>query len=108
MRAWVVKGERKRRIAFAHFMSLTYWQEYLLILVGGYLGSIFILLFTMFISAKTKSSVVGVIVPFVLIFLPTFLSGIGGAVGILLVIYVVLSVLLCPAVYQIYRKAEVK
>ena len=124
------------------FYSLTYWQEYLLIMIGGYLGSVFILLFTMLLSAKTKSSVVGVIIPFVLIFLPTFLSGIGGAgvrkllgllpdqllqmnrvvsyfnlydiggmicgaVGILLVIYAVLSVLLCPFIYRVYRKAEV-
>lgn len=51
------------------------WQEYLLVVLGGYLGCLFMLLLTMLVSAGTNSTVIAVIVPFVLIFLPAFLSG---------------------------------
>lgn len=125
------------------FYNITYGQEYLLTLFGGYLGSLFILLLTMLVSAKTKSTVLAVVVPFILIFIPSFLSGsslpvvskilgllpdqllqmnivvgvfnlyqIGGkmtgALSILLVLYSVLSVLVCPLLFQVYRRAEVK
>ncbi len=55
--------------------QITNWQEYLLIVLGGYLGCLFMLLLTMWVSAKTDSAVAAVIVPFVLLFLPSFLSG---------------------------------
>lgn len=55
--------------------QITNWQEYLLIVLGGYLGCIFLLLLTMWVSAKTDSAVAAVMVPFVLLFLPSFLSG---------------------------------
>lgn len=55
--------------------SLTYWQEYLLVIFGGYLGCLFMLLLSMWVSARTNSAVLAVTVPFVLIFLPSFLSG---------------------------------
>ena len=54
--------------------QITNWQEYLLIVLGGYLGCLFTLLLTMLVSAKTNSSVVAVVVPFFLIFLPSFLA----------------------------------
>lgn len=57
------------------FYQLTNLQEYALILLGGYLGSLFLALLTMLVSAKTKSAVLAVTVPFVLIFLPSILSG---------------------------------
>ncbi|HIR75452.1 MAG TPA: ABC transporter permease subunit [Candidatus Choladousia intestinipullorum] len=57
--------------------NITNWQEYLLVVLGGYLGCVFMLLLTMWVSAKTNSAVTAVIVPFVLIFLPSFLSGTG-------------------------------
>ena len=44
-------------------------------MLGGYLGCLFMLLLTMWVSAKTDSAVAAVIVPFVLLFLPSFLSG---------------------------------
>lgn len=56
------------------FYNLTFGQEYLLIVMGGYIGCLFISLLTMFISAKTKSSILAVIVPFILVFLPSFVS----------------------------------
>lgn len=59
--------------------NITYWQEYLLTMLGGYIGSLFMCVMTMFISAKTRSTVLSVTVPFVLIFLPSFLGGIGSS-----------------------------
>lgn len=57
------------------FYNITYIQEYLIIFIGGYIGSLFILVLTMLVSAVAKSAVLAVMVPFVLIFLPSFLSG---------------------------------
>lgn len=123
------------------FYNITIWQEYLLILFGGYLGALFILLLVMLVSAKARSAVLAVTIPFFLLFLPNFLtmvpvSLIGricgllpdqllqmnmavcyynlyqiggkviGAVPILLVSYLALTVLLGPVIYQVYRKAE--
>lgn len=58
------------------FYLITVWQEYLLILVGGYIGCLFISFLSMFVSAKTKSAVIAVIIPFVLIFIPSFIANI--------------------------------
>ena len=125
------------------FYNITYWQEYLMILIGGYIGTIFITLLTMLVSAKMKSAIMSVMVPFILIFIPSFLSGssmpimrkimgllpdqllqmnnvvvyynlysiggeIVGAAIILLVLYLVLSILLLPILYQVYKRIEVK
>ena len=58
------------------FYPITVWQKYLLIAGGGYVGCLFISFLSMLVSAKTRSAVVAVMVPFVLIFLPSFLSSI--------------------------------
>ena len=50
--------------------NITNAQEYILIVLGGYLGCLFMQSLTMLVSAKTNSSVIAVIVPFILIFLP--------------------------------------
>lgn len=60
-------------IKWKSFYALTVWQEYLLILAGGYIGCLFLAFLGMLVSAKTKSAVIAVTVPFVLIFLPSFL-----------------------------------
>lgn len=125
------------------FYNITFLQRHLLILFGGYIGTLFVILVTMFVSAKTKSAVVSVMIPFILLFVPAFLSGsdsytlnqilgvlpdqlmqlnkplktfnlaeIGGTVtgilNVLFPVYAALSVILCPVVYQVYRRAEVK
>ena len=54
------------------FYHITFLQEYLLIAVGGYLGALSILFLTMLVSAWSKSSVLAVVVPFILIFIPEF------------------------------------
>ncbi len=53
---------------------ITYLQNYFLIVGGGYLGCLFILTLVMFLSAKTHSTVLPVTVPFILLFLPSFLG----------------------------------
>lgn len=58
------------------FYNITFWQDYLLTVFGGYIGCLFMSSLTMFVSAKSKSAVLAVIVPFVLIFIPSFVGGI--------------------------------
>lgn len=58
------------------FYNITNGQEYLLIMAGGYIGCLFMTALVMLVSAAARSSVLAVITPFVLIFLPSFLSGI--------------------------------
>lgn len=67
------------------FYEMTNMEKYILCAVGGYLGCLFISFLTMLVSGKTKSSVAAVVLPFVLLFLPSFLSNINhpAAAGIL-------------------------
>lgn len=58
------------------FYNITYFESYLLIILGGYLGSLFMLTLVMLVSARTHSAVLSVTVPFILLFIPSFLSGI--------------------------------
>lgn len=58
------------------FYNITYLQDYLLTVLGGYLGNLFILFLSMFASAKTHSKALAVSIPFILLFIPSFLSGI--------------------------------
>lgn len=55
------------------FYNITNLQLFGLVSVGGYVGTLFLLFLTMFVSAWTKSPVVAVMVPFAAIFLPGFL-----------------------------------
>lgn len=66
-------------IGWKFFYHLTTWQEYVLIVVGGYVGCLFMAGLCMLVSARMKSAVLAVIVPFVLIFLPSFLSNLESA-----------------------------
>lgn len=54
--------------------NLTYGELYLLILLGGYLANLFISFLVMWVSAKTRTSLLAVTIPFVVVFLPTFLQ----------------------------------
>lgn len=120
--------------------NITYIQEYLLVLLGGYIGTFFILIVTMYCSAKTRSTVLAVIVPFVLIFIPSLLASLSllnkvlallpdqllqvnqvvkyfnlyqigekviPALPILLIMYLVLGLGVCPFLYNGYRKSEI-
>lgn len=56
------------------FYNITFLQEYILTIIGGYIGVLFMLTLSMLISAKTRSSVVAVTTPFILLLIPSFLS----------------------------------
>ena len=55
--------------------SMTFLQEYLLTIGAGYLGYLLIGFLIMWISAKTKSPVLAVLIPSLLILLPEYLWG---------------------------------
>ena len=57
------------------FYHITYLQDYLLTIWGGYLGNLFILFLSMLVSAKTHSKALAVTIPFILLIIPSFLSG---------------------------------
>ena len=61
------------------FYHVTNLQEYFLIIFGGYIGCLFISSLCMMVSAKTRSSVLAVMIPFILIFIPSFLANIDSA-----------------------------
>lgn len=56
------------------FYHLTMGKAWLLTVVGGYIGNLFFAFLTMWVSAKTRSTVFASMVPFLLVFLPTFLE----------------------------------
>lgn len=62
------------------FYNISIWQEYLLILVGGYIGCLFISFLSMLVSAKTRSAVTAVTVSFLLIFIPSFIANINSPI----------------------------
>lgn len=66
--------------AWKCFYNITNWQKYLFIAIGGYVGCLFISFLTMLISAKTRSTVLAVMTPVVLIFIPSFISNIDSPV----------------------------
>ena len=47
--------------------------SYAIIVLCGYLGTVFISLLTMLISARSRSAVIAVVIPFVIVFLPLYL-----------------------------------
>lgn len=56
------------------FYHVTVGEQYLLILLGGYIGALFFAGLAMFVSAKTRSAIPAVVVPFLFLLLPSFLS----------------------------------
>lgn len=56
------------------FYNLTNLQRYGIMIGLGYVGNLFFALLTMWISAKTKSAVFAVTIPFILIFMPSILE----------------------------------
>lgn len=61
------------------FYNMTCGQYYLLILFGGYVGNLFTSFLVMWVSAKTRTSLLAVTIPYVIIFLPSFLPDFEGA-----------------------------
>ena len=57
---------------YRSFYNLTYWETYLLYVISSYIGTLFMMFFCMWVSAKTRSAVFAVTIPFILIFVPNF------------------------------------
>ncbi len=62
------------------FYNITFLEKYIWILLGGYLGNLFSAFLTMWISARTKTAVVAVTLPFILSFLPNFFQNYEGTI----------------------------
>lgn len=58
------------------FYNITNLQEYFLIAIGGYIGCLFISFLSMLVSAKTRSAVLAVMIPCILIFIPSLIANI--------------------------------
>lgn len=56
------------------FYHLKLWQAWVLTAVGGYIGNLFFAFLTMWVSARTRSAVFASTVPFLLVFVPSFLD----------------------------------
>ena len=65
------------------FYNITFLETYTLTVLGGYVGILFILTTELFISVITRSAVVSITFPFVLLFLPSFVGSINSISGIL-------------------------
>ena len=65
------------------FYNITWFEEYLLTVLGGYVGTLFVLTLAMLVSAWTRSAVLAVMIPVVVLFLPVILSSIQSQSGVL-------------------------
>lgn len=123
------------------FYNATFLETYLLIAVGGYIGMLFAATIAMLISALTRSTVIAIIAPFVVLCVFPFLSRIitlpelcsffpdrlmdiynavqdfsimqigGMVIGIptvIILVYTIVTLILQPVVYGVYKKAEIK
>ncbi|MCI9005705.1 MAG: ABC transporter permease [Lachnospiraceae bacterium] len=121
--------------------NITFLQAYLLIVAGGYVGTLFAAILAMIVSAASRSTTTAVIVPFLILCAFPFLSRIitlpgvcsffpdqllevyitvkefnlvelGGKVmsvaTVIIPAYLALCLVLLPALYQVYRKSQVK
>ena len=121
------------------FYNINQWQKYLLMTLGGYVGFLSISAMTMWVSAATKSSILAAMVPWVLIFIPSFVYNIDaldvvmalfpdrllrvceglrffemfelfgkvvGAIPLQFAIYIPVTLILMPLIYQTYRKKQ--
>lgn len=123
--------------------NISVWKEYVIIICGGYIGCLFFALLTMLVSAKAKSSIIAVTIPFIIIIVPSLLMGTNmeflnkilgllpdqllqmeGAISqfilycignkvfpsipVLFTSYLIFCFILCPLIYNIYRKTVIK
>lgn len=127
------------------FYNITIGQAYALIILGGYVGTLFLALLAMLTSALTRSQVVGVTVPYVVVIAANFVKSIlsswevlpdllgllpdqllqlaqvlgdfnlynlfghiTSSVPLLFILYSILSLVLIPLLYRVYRKQQVR
>ncbi|MDC7292695.1 ABC transporter permease [Butyrivibrio sp. DSM 10294] len=56
--------------------NITFFEDYLFTIIGGYIGNLAILFAEMLLSVITRSAVISITFPFVILFLPSFVGGI--------------------------------
>lgn len=61
-------------VGWKSLYNVTFFQKFLMIIFGGYLGTLFMLSAVMLLSILTRSAVVSIVFPFAAIFLPAFLT----------------------------------
>lgn len=54
--------------------NITFFEAYLMIVIGGYVGTLFAATFSMLVSAKTHSTAIALVVPFIILCVFPFLS----------------------------------
>ena len=59
-----------------YFYHITNLKKYLVIGAGGYIGCLFLSFLSMLVSARTKSTVMAMIAPVMVLFLPSFVGNI--------------------------------
>lgn len=121
--------------------NITFFQAYLFIVAGGYIGTLLASTLTMLTSALSRSTATAVIVPFVVLCVFPFLSRIitlpgfcsffpdqllniyndlkesalveiGGKVmttaAVIIPVYAIISLILQPVLYHVYRRTEIR
>ncbi len=63
--------------------NITFLENYLLIIFGGYIGTLFILTAELLLSVVTRSALVAISLPFILLFIPSFIGNLRTVSGIL-------------------------
>lgn len=66
--------------------NVTFFQAYILIVAGGYVGTLFAAIISMIVSAAFRSTATAVIIP----------------------AYLLICLFLLPGLYHIYKKSEIK
>lgn len=100
------------------FCNITYFQDYPLTVFGGYIGSLFILLFLpSFLSGISVLSQVLGLLPDQLLQLSNAVNyfnlyqvggKVMGAIPISIILYLILLCVLLPELYYVYKKTEIK
>lgn len=62
---------------------ITFFEDYLLTVFGGYIGTMFMLTAEMLLTVITKSAVLAVSLPFALLFIPSFVGNISALSGLI-------------------------
>ena len=63
--------------------NITFLQDYVLIVLGGYIGTMFILVAEILLSVLTRSALVAIFLPIVTLFIPSFVGNLHSVSGVL-------------------------
>ena len=73
--SFTIMGVSGAKLEYSYCIyNYTFFERYLLIIIGGYIGSIFASVLTMLISAKTHSSLLSLCIPIILFVVSPFIG----------------------------------